>query len=115
MESEFEVAEEPRDLTKLVWVVVAILVALMIFALWYTAQPDRSSSYVRARHILISYDATNPAERGRALDLVNELRDRILAGERMDALARQYSTDPQSGARCGDLGYSKPGDYQKAV
>lgn len=40
-----------------------------------------------------------------ALALANEIRQRLLAGESFDTLARQYSDDTGSGAQGGDLGW----------
>ena len=57
---------------------------------------------VSARHILVSPDSLVSADSARAL--VASLRDRVLAGEDFAALAREYSDDPGSGARGGDLG-----------
>ena len=57
---------------------------------------------VSARHILVSPDSLVSADSARAL--VASLRERVLAGEDFAALAREYSDDPGSGARGGDLG-----------
>ncbi|WP_290649700.1 SurA N-terminal domain-containing protein [Aquisalimonas sp.] len=66
---------------------------------------------VEARHILIrvdddaSEDAVADAERR-----IRELRERILEGESFAELAAEYSEDPGSAARGGDLGQVERGD-----
>ena len=57
---------------------------------------------IGARHILIrTTDAVSPDS---ARAVVEGLRARVLAGEDFADLARQYSEDPSSGPRGGDLG-----------
>ncbi len=60
---------------------------------------------VRARHILFGQrgddEAQRAAQRQQALDVRQRLRD----GESFETLARQYSQDPGSAARGGDLGW----------
>lgn len=109
--------EDVKDRTKLVWLGIGALILLMIGALWYMGQPDTNVSQVRVKHILISYDANDPHERARALQLARELRERIAGGESFEKLAREYSDDASSAARGGDLGYypkgSFAGDFEK--
>ncbi|WP_412067981.1 peptidylprolyl isomerase [Rubrivirga sp. IMCC43871] len=57
---------------------------------------------IRARHILIRTDETVSVDSARTVIL--GLRDRIEAGEDFAALAREFSDDPGSGAKGGDLG-----------
>lgn len=55
------------------------------------------SKQVRASHILVKTE-----------EQIKELRERILAGEKFEDLAAQYSDCP-SGANGGDLGYFPEG------
>ena len=57
---------------------------------------------VGARHILIATSETVTPDSARAV--IESLRARVLAGEDFAELAREYSDDPGSGARGGDLG-----------
>ena len=57
---------------------------------------------IGARHILIRTDSTTTPDQARAV--IEGLRARVLAGESFQDLAREYSQDPGSGARGGDLG-----------
>ncbi len=57
---------------------------------------------IGARHILIGTSDTVSPDSARAV--VEGLRARVLAGEDFAGLAREYSDDPGSGARGGDLG-----------
>jgi len=63
----------------------------------------------RAQHILISVDdkTTDAA----ALKTSNELIERINQGESFDSLAQQFSQDPGSAQKGGDLGFAPKGVY----
>ncbi|MGH7482549.1 MAG: peptidylprolyl isomerase [Longimicrobiales bacterium] len=71
-------------------------------------QPDLA---VRARHILIRVSPQAPAsERDSARALIESLQARAAAGEDFAALAREFSEDPGSAERGGDLGFFRRGD-----
>jgi len=112
MGQEFDENAEARDRTKLLWIGVVAMIVLMLGALYWLGRPDRTRSYVRAKHILIPFAQNDPADRARALDLVMDLRRRILEGESFERLAQEYSGDPFSGARGGDLGFEQRGAYE---
>jgi peptidyl-prolyl cis-trans isomerase SurA len=59
-------------------------------------------SEIEARHILVQPDSAVSLDSARVL--VGRLRQRVLNGEDFAALAREYSDDPGSGPRGGDLG-----------
>lgn len=81
---------------------------------YYETNADRYKSLEqrRARHILIVVDADT--DEATAEQTINELSERIAAGEDFEALARQYSDDPVSAEQGGDLGWSGPGDFVEA-
>ena len=60
------------------------------------------------RHILIN--ATSDIARDHANRRLEEVRQRILAGENFEDLARIYSDDAVSAANGGELGWVSPGD-----
>lgn len=60
---------------------------------------------VRARHILIGQRGDSEEQRIAQLQQAQDLLDRIEGGESFETLARQYSQDPGSAARGGDLGW----------
>jgi len=70
---------------------------------WVT---DGPGAEIRARHILfrIPADAT-PAQRDSIRTLADQVRTRAAGGEDFAALARQFSQDPGSAARGGDLDF----------
>jgi parvulin-like peptidyl-prolyl isomerase len=107
--------EEPKERAKWLWLGVIVLFCLMVLALWRWGRMNPPDSVVRARHILISFDSTNPADRARAFDLATDLRERILEGESFATLAKRYSNDEQSAARGGDLGFSTQGSFVGGV
>lgn len=61
---------------------------------------------VRARHILLGFPIqASAAQRDSVRSEAEVLRERLLAGESFEDLARQYSQDPGSAAQGGDLGF----------
>ena len=88
--------EEPKDYTRWIWTGIAAAFVVMSALLWWHGRPDPNVSQVRARHILIAYSAGDLADRQRALDLAESLRERLLKGEDFASLAREYSDDPAS-------------------
>lgn len=65
-----------------------------------------------ARHILIKPNEIR--DKTATVDLLNKLRERIKSGEDFAALAREYSEDPGSALKGGDLGWSTPGMFVPA-
>jgi peptidyl-prolyl cis-trans isomerase SurA len=66
--------------------------------------PRRSS--IRADHILITFrDTAGVVDTVKALNKINEIEQRIKAGENFNELAFKYSDDPGSKSKKGDLGY----------
>lgn len=57
----------------------------------------------RARHILIKVDDTT--DDASALQQANTLREKVVAGESFQDLAREHSQDPGSASQGGDLGF----------
>ncbi|HNT87436.1 MAG TPA: peptidylprolyl isomerase, partial [Candidatus Hydrogenedentes bacterium] len=98
-----ETPRETRDWTKLLWVGIVAMLALMALILWWAGRPEPGTSIVYSKHILIGYDPGNPADRERAFELAARLRERVLAGEDFARLAREYSSDKNSATRGGEL------------
>ncbi len=106
------VAGEPRDYTKFIWLGVAALVGVMILIMVFGSGGTKSDqTTVKAKHILITYDAGDPVDRSEALRTVTGLRKRILDGEDFGKLAREFSGDPQSAERGGHLPPASRGAY----
>jgi peptidylprolyl isomerase/peptidyl-prolyl cis-trans isomerase D len=70
-----------------------------------TAVETGDAEYARARHILIQADEDNPVAREAARNQIQNLRAQIEGGASFEALARQFSQDPGSAVRGGDLGW----------
>lgn len=103
MESDNTLQEEPKDYTKLIWAGVAVMLTLMVLGIWWTGRPSPDESLVYTRHILVSFNPHDQADRRRAYTLARDLRERILAGESFSKLAGDYSNDDQSSSRGGKL------------
>ncbi|MFO7975429.1 MAG: peptidylprolyl isomerase [Candidatus Hydrogenedentota bacterium] len=114
-EPDFDSAAEVKDRTLWWWGAVGILAIVLIAALWIWGRSDPNVSRVRLRHILISYDANDPADRARAREKAEELRRRILAGESFSKLAKEWSSDPKSASRGGDLNYHRKGTLEQSI
>lgn len=67
---------------------------------------DGPGAEIRARHILLRVPTeATPAQRDSIRQVAQSLRQRATGGEDFAALARQYSQDPGSAERGGDLDY----------
>jgi len=62
----------------------------------------------QVRHILIRSTALRSSEEGRAL--INQLHQRVLQGEDMARIAREFSDDPGSARNGGSLDWVTPGE-----
>lgn len=111
---EKPLSEEPKDRTKWVWLGVVGLFLAMVLLMWAFNYSSSDVTRVRARHILIKFDANDPAERAQALDQVTRLREDLLNGASFSKLAKEYSNDEYSSARGGDLGYYQKGVFEPA-
>jgi parvulin-like peptidyl-prolyl isomerase len=110
-ENEAQAGADAVDYSRWVWRGVVAVFMLMLLALWYFRDDSAHFSQVQVRHILIPVKSMDPAERQRAVELAQAVRQQVLDGGDFDALARQYSGDPGSASRGGYLGWSKRGAY----
>jgi len=114
MNSEYREGEEPRDRTRLVWVGLAVGICLMVGAMALQNRGKAERSLVRARHILIMFDKSDAVAKERALKQITDLRARIVDGESFAKIASDYSQDPLSARRGGDLNYVERGAFAQA-
>lgn len=67
---------------------------------------DRMKNEVRASHILVRLPKTaKPADTLKAYNKIKSIRNRVLAGEPFDEVARETSEDPSAKVNSGDLGF----------
>ena len=79
-------------------------------------ETERPGERVRARHILLLFpDGSSPTQRDSVQAVAEGLRERILGGERFEALAEIYSDDDGTATRGGDLGYVPRGTMASAL
>ncbi|MCB1926945.1 MAG: peptidyl-prolyl cis-trans isomerase [Rhodocyclaceae bacterium] len=78
----------------------------------YRAQPERfqRDEEVHVRHILVK---TNACDEDRGRGKLEALRQRALGGESFADLAKEFSEDPGSAAKGGDLGFVPRGKTVK--
>ncbi|MFO7775681.1 MAG: peptidylprolyl isomerase [Candidatus Hydrogenedentota bacterium] len=115
MTAENEHGEEPRDRTKLLWGGVILLVLILTGVMWGMGRAEPAISEARVRHILISADPAGGEEaRNEAYRRALAIREALLEGESFSEMARQYSDDPQSARRGGDLGYYPKDTFEDA-
>ncbi len=74
--------------------------------LWKVASEKMVSDSVKARHILLKIENNDTAK---AMATADSLKSAIKKGSKFDALATQFSQDPGSAIKGGDLGWFKPG------
>ncbi|MCC6486456.1 MAG: peptidylprolyl isomerase [Candidatus Hydrogenedentes bacterium] len=109
MASDLESQAEPKDRTKYMWGAVILIFAILVAALAFQERVTPNTSMVRMKHILIRFNAGDPSDEARAREVVRGLRERILKGESFGKLAEEFSNDPQSASRGGDLGPMEKG------
>jgi len=91
--------------------VITVDTALTEAALLEAYEADQPGLRVQASHILLKYpEQASQEQRDSVLALAAELGDRARAGEDFVSLVGQYSLDPGSAARGGDLGLFGAGD-----
>ena len=114
-ESDTEQAGTGRDWSKIMWIGIGALVAIMLVLLFI--HQDRKAVQTRARawHILITFEPRIPGERQAALETIHGLREQIVAGESFSRLAREYSSDEGSASRGGDLGWVHRGELSDRI
>ena len=67
----------------------------------------------KARHILLKADASEEQSKSAVTEKIQELQQKLEAGEAFEDLARQYSEDQGSAKQGGDLGWIATGDMVK--
>ena len=81
---------------------------------FYNSIPSDSLPYLSSEveiSELVYEPKVNDEERLNAMNLANDLLDRIKAGEDFESLAKKYSDDPGSKSNGGNLGFAKRGTY----
>ena len=106
---------DEKDRTKFVWFGIIGLCVAMLLALWMTQGGHSSETRARVKHILIQFSPGDPTDRARAYAQIKEIKQWLVDGQRFESIAKEYSNDPGSSSRGGDLGWQKPGDLTDAV
>jgi len=114
-ESDQEEAEVGRDWSKLLWYAITLVVVGMLVWMFVPKGGVEAQSRVRAWHILIPAQGSDPEDRDAALSQALDLRQRILDGEDFSSLASEYSSDEYSAAKGGDLGWVRHGELTDEV
>jgi len=112
LQNQFD--DGPQDNAKWWWLAVVGVFIVAVFLVWGSGAINPDTTRARARHILLQFDKADPQDKQRALDLANDIKKRIAAGEEFGKLAGEFSDDPLSKSSGGDLGYSKEGSYVDA-
>jgi len=72
---------------------------------WYKKNKDKLGDEVWVKHILIRPSGQSFTAERDANQHLTELREKIMAGESFEKIARASSQDPESAAKGGDLGW----------
>ena len=94
--------------------VIALIFGLSIFLSYRQAAFQQKRTEIRARHILVMVDRSDPVKQAQALEKIKEIRERLVAGENFAALAKQYSEDALSAPIGGDLGFMELDDLDES-
>jgi parvulin-like peptidyl-prolyl isomerase len=109
-ESEQEIAVEPKNGMKWLWMLVAAIFVVTIGLDLALKQGNTiQTSQAHVQHILIKYDAANEADKEQALSQIENIQTWINEGQDFEKLAKQYSQDEGSKSRGGDLGWIERG------
>jgi len=114
-ESEEESVKPGRDWSKILWIVVLLLIVVGVGALFMPKQRVNAVTEARVKHILIKVDTPTEAGAAAALEKIQSIRQRILNGESFAKLAEEYSQDPSSQSRGGDLGWVRRGELNDTI
>lgn len=120
MSWEFDAGNAPadgRDRTKLVWggilIGVAVMAGLMVLM---SGESKSSQSRVYVKQIFIQCNRSDAADRDRALELANDVRRRLVAGEiTFEDAARNYSAETASAAKGGHLGWLTKSEFAEGI
>ncbi|MBC8316587.1 MAG: peptidylprolyl isomerase [Desulfobulbaceae bacterium] len=89
---------------------------------YYDSHPDEfiQGELVKAQHILIrTSQDSSPEDQEKAKEKINEILERLEAGDSFVELAKKFSEDPGSRDKGGDLGYFGKGhmvpDFEEAA
>ena len=70
---------------------------------------------ISASHILLMHSESERSSATRtkseAFDLINKIKTQVAAGDDFNDLAKEYSEDPGSALKGGELGWSTPGAF----
>jgi parvulin-like peptidyl-prolyl isomerase len=114
-ESEEEAVKPGRDWSRILWIVLVVLIIAGVTAMFMPKKHKHTVTEARVRHIMIRVDAPTEEAAQAALDEITSLRERIINGESFAKLATEYSEDPSSRSRGGDLGWVRRGELADAI
>lgn len=114
-ESEEDAVKPGRDWSKLLWIGVISLMVAGVVVMFLPKQRVNALTEARVKHILVKVEPPTPEGAQAALDEINSLRERILKGESFAKLAQEYSDDPSSNNRGGDLGWIRRGELVEQI
>jgi len=93
---------------------IIVIFAISIYVSHRQAIRQQRQLEIRARHILVQVDRTDPVKQAQALEKAKDLRERVVAGEDFAAVAREHSDDVMTAPLGGDLGYMELDDLEEA-
>lgn len=110
-------AEPVKDRTPYIWFAIIAGFGLMIAGLWFMSrEPATYTSRAYVKHIYIPYDRAQPGDRDRAMELITDLRARIVSKEAsFEEIARDYSAEDATRAKGGHYGWLGREDIAEGV
>ena len=108
-ESDQDQGIEIKDRSKYLWGVVAVLVLAMIAMVFVPKTTKSNQSAVYLKQILVTFNAGDAQDRARAYEIIETAHKQLVDGVAFKTVAKNYSNDPQSASRGGNVGWMDRG------
>lgn len=104
-ESDQDQGIEIKDRSKYLWGIVAVLVLAMIAMVFVPKTTNTNLSAVYLKQILVTFNPGDAQDRARAYEIIETAHKQLVDGVAFKTVAKNYSNDPQSASRGGNVGW----------
>lgn len=114
-ESDQDQGIEIKDRSKYLWGVVAVLVLAMVAMVFIPSSTKTNQSAVYLKQILVTFNPGDAQDRARAFEIIETAHKQLVDGVAFRTVAKNYSNDPQSASRGGNVGWMDRGSLVSAI